>query len=133
MNMNDKTASEQIDHIIEVTGGWKAELLARLRSVIRDSDSSLQEEIKWKMATRPDGLPVWSHNGIVCFAEIWKDNIKLIFPHGAQLQDPQKLLNSRLESKDIRAIEFKEGSVVKEAELSSLVAEAITFNESKVK
>lgn len=133
MNMNDTSASEQIDKIIETAGGWKGNLLAKLRTLILRTDTNAVEEVKWKMATRPEGLAVWSHDGIVCFAEVWKDNIKLIFPHGAQLQDPQALFNSRLQSKDVRAIEFKEGSVVKEVELSALVVEAITLNESKAK
>ena len=131
--MNDRSASEQIDSIIEANNGWKGDLLKKLREVIRHADADVMEEIKWKMRTRPEGLAVWSHDGILCFVEIWKDNTKLLFPHGAQLKDPKKLFNSRLQSKDIRAIEFKDGSLVDEAALSELVTEAVKLNESKTR
>lgn len=123
--MADKNPSEQIDDIISTYGGWKGDLIASLRRVILKADPNVTEEIKWKMRTRPEGLPVWSHNGIICFAETWKDNIKLLFPKGASLDDPNKLFNARLQSKDIRAIEFKEGDTVDEGALTSLVHEAL--------
>jgi hypothetical protein len=80
------------------------------------------------MANRPEGLPVWSQNGILCFAETWKDNIKLLFPKGAKLKDPRNLFNARLQSKDIRAIEFKEGTGVNHPALKELVEEAVNLN-----
>ena len=131
--MGDKPAAQQIDDIIKTYGGWKGELLARLRAQIKQADPDTVEEIKWKMATRPEGLPVWSHDGILCFAETWKDNIKLLFPKGAHLKDPKKLFNARLQSKDIRAIEFKDGSSVDEPALRELVHEAIDLNASKAR
>lgn len=129
--MSDKSASQQIDDIIKQYGGWKGEMLSRLRAVIKQADAEIVEEIKWKMATRPEGLPVWSHDGIVCFAETWKDNIKLIFFKGARLDDPRGLFNSRLKSKDIRAIEFKQGDKVDEVGLHELVKEAVKLNTAK--
>lgn len=129
--MEDKPASEQIDGIIEKHGGWKGEILSALRTVIKAVDPEIVEEVKWKMPTRPEGLPVWSHNGMICFAEIWKDNVKLIFSKGAQLQDPQKLFNARLKSRDIRAIEFHEGDKVNEVALQALVKEGIALNAKK--
>ena len=126
--MSEPSASEQIDTIIKLKGGWKAALLKRLRRCITSADSSIYEEVKWKMKNRPEGLPVWSANGIVCFAEIWKDNIKLLFPKGAHLKDTNHLFNARLESKDIRALKFKEGGVVDEAALRELVVEAVEYS-----
>lgn len=126
--MEDKSASRQIDDIIKAYGGWKGELIARLRAVIKSADHDVVEEIKWKMRTRPEGLPVWSHNGIVCFVETWKDNIKLLFPKGAQQKDPKKLFNARLKSKDIRAIEFKENDLIDVINLTKLIREAVKLN-----
>lgn len=128
MHMEDKSASHQIDDIIKAYGGWKGELISRLRALIKSADPDVVEEIKWKMRTRPEGLPVWSHNGIVCFVETWKDNIKLLFPKGAQLNDPNILFNARLQSKDIRAIEFKEGDTVDIANLIELIRGAVKIN-----
>lgn len=128
--MKDKTASEQIDVIISSYEGWKGQLLIQLREAILQTDSTIFEEVKWKMKTRPNGLPVWSHDGIICFAEIWKDNIKLLFPKGAKLNDPSNQFNARLKSKVIRAIEFKEGTAVNNAALQELVYETIKINSS---
>lgn len=130
--MPEKSASEQIDEIIKMHSGWKGETLSQLRDLIKRSDPDLTEEVKWKMATRPEGLPVWSHDGILCFAEIWKDNVKLLFPKGAQIKDSTKLFNSRLASKTIRAIEFRENGVIVGAELEKLIHQAVKLNTSKL-
>lgn len=129
--MDNRPASEQIDDIISSYEGWKHDLLTHLRTVITQTDSRIKEEVKWKMATRPAGLPVWSCNGIVCFAEIWKDNIKLIFFKGAQLEDHNKLFNARLKSGSVRAIEFREGDTIDESPIQALVVEAVKLNSSK--
>jgi hypothetical protein len=128
--MEDKLASEQIDTIIQKHGGWKGEILSQLRAEIKQADADVVEEIKWKMATRPEGLPVWTHGGIVCFAETWKDNVKLIFPKGSQMTDPKKLFNARLKSATVRAIEFREGDSLNQAALRELVIEAVAINAS---
>ncbi len=129
--MENRSASEQIDDIIKKHGGWKGEVLSRLRTIIRGADPGIIEEVKWKMPTRPEGLPVWSHDGMVCFAEIWKDNVKLIFSKGARLKDANSLFNARLQSSDVRAVEFREGAKIDEAALKSLVIEAVLLNTSK--
>ncbi len=127
--MKDKLASEQIDSIIKLHSGWKTEIVSQIRSVVTQSKPNIFEEVKWKMATRPVGLPVWSYNGIICFAEIWKDNVKLLFPKGAQLKNSaSKLFNARLKSKDIRAIEFREGDKIDKSALKVLILEAIKLN-----
>lgn len=126
--MSDKTPSEQIDDIIAKFSGWKGNLIKELRAVITEANPNITEEIKWKMATRPEGLPVWMHNGIICYAEIWKDNVKLIFHKGSKLTDPNKLFNARLNSSSVRAIEFHEGDSIDKAGIKALVLEAIELN-----
>lgn len=125
--MSKPTASQELDHIFAVHGGWKAEMLIQIRSVITEVDG-ISEEVKWKMPSRPEGLPVWSSNGIVCFAEIWKDNIKLLFPKGAKLKDPDNLFNARLKSSSIRAIEFKEGDKIRVGLLKEMTDQAVQLN-----
>ncbi len=124
----DKPASQQIDEIIKLHGGWKAEILSCLRAVIRTADSEVLEEVKWKMPSRPEGLPVWSHDGIVCIAEVFKNDVKLVFFKGVQLKDAKKLFNARLNSKTDRAIEFHDSDTVDEVALKQLVTEAVELN-----
>lgn len=126
--MAEASASQQIDTIIKTYGGWKGEILAQIRATVHQANPQIQEEVKWKMKTRPEGLPVWSHNGIICFAETWKNNVKLLFPKGAQLNDSQKLFNARLQSKDIRAIEFKDGDSVNQAAVKDLIIAALELS-----
>lgn len=127
--MSDTSPSEQIDDIIEQYGGWKGDVIKRLRAIVTGADPAISEEIKWKTPTRPEGLPVWTHNGIVCFVETWKDNIKLVFFKGALLDDPNKLFNSRLQSSTVRAIELREGDPIDQAGITALVLEAIKSKE----
>lgn len=129
--MQEQSASEQIDAIIEKNAGWKGKLVSEIRAVILASDSNAVEEVKWKMRTRPEGLAVWSHDGIVCFVEIWKDNIKLLFPKGAVLADIDTLFNARLKSKDIRAIEFHEGDTIPTEPLTQLYLRAVQHNSAR--
>lgn len=129
--MEEKTGSEYIDEIIAGLPQWKADTVTLLRTIITRAEPAMVEEIKWRMKTRPEGLAVWSYKGIICFAEVWKDNIKLIFFKGAALKDEHKLFNSRLESKDVRAIELREGDIVDQEKLRDLVREAVEFNELK--
>ena len=129
--MSEESASQQIDDIIKQYGGWKGDVIKRLRAILKDADPNITEEIKWKMKTGPEGLPVWVHNGIICFAETWKDNIKLIFFKGAQLDDPNKLFNARLESSTLRAIELHENDKIDDKGIKALVAEAMELNVNK--
>ncbi len=129
--MQDKTAPQQIDDIINGAGGWKTDILSQLRNLIKQAYPDITEEVKWKTASRPAGLPVWSHNGIICIAENWKDKIVLIFFKGAHLHDPHHLFNARLKSSTDRAIEFREGDTVNESALQELILQAVEFNESK--
>jgi len=129
----DRPASEQIDNIITQYGGWKGAKIAQLRSLIREADPDVVEEVKWKMRTRPEGLPVWSHNGILCILETFKDNIKLVFFKGAYMQDTHKLFNARLNSRTDRAIEFHEDSATNALGVQALVREAVALNDTQHK
>lgn len=129
--MDEIPASEQIDNIIKLYGGWKGEILSQLRMVIKAADLAVIEEVKWKMASRPEGLPVWSHDGILCIAETFKNDIKLVFFKGVYMSDPEKLFNARLRSKTDRAIEFHEGDTVNKTALQEMVVEAVRLNVSK--
>ena len=129
--MNEKSASEQIDDIIALYGGWKGGTLTRLRAAIKAAAPDVVEEVKWKMRSRPEGLPVWYHNGIMCLAETFKDNIKLVFTKGYLMEDPHGLFNARLKSKTDRAIEFHEGDTINEVAITALVKEAVALNLTK--
>ncbi|MGV9001603.1 MAG: DUF1801 domain-containing protein [Candidatus Saccharimonadaceae bacterium] len=129
--MNDTTPSQQIDEIIQKHSGWKGDAIKHIRAIIKQAAPDVTEEIKWKMANRPEGLPVWEYKGIVCYIETWKDNTKLIFFKGSQLSDPNKLFNARLKSASIRAIELHEGDLIDAKGVKALVLEAIELNVSK--
>jgi hypothetical protein len=129
--MEDKSAAQQIDAIINKYDNWRSEMLSRLRALIKQADPALVEEVKWKKPSRPEGVPVWSHDGILCFCDTLKNAVRLTFPKGAQMQDPQKLFNTRLDSKTVRAIDFHEGDTINEAALKGLILEAVGLNKSK--
>lgn len=117
----DKTASRLIDERIQSLGGWRANTLAEVRRIIHEGDPDVTEEWKWNN-------PVWSHAGIVCTGETYKQVVKLTFPRGASLKDPRKLFNSSLEGKTRRAIDIREGEVVDASALSALIHEAVVEN-----
>jgi len=129
--MEDKSAAQQIDAIIKKYDDWRGEKLSRLRALIKQADPALVEEVKWKKPSRPEGVPVWSHDGILCFCDTLKNAVRLTFPKGAQMKDPQKLFNTRLDSKTVRAIDFHEGDTINEAALKALILEAVGLNKSK--
>ncbi len=124
----EKSPSEQIDAIIQEQNDWRGKKLAQLRALIKEADPAVVEEVKWKKPSRPQGVPVWSHHGNICIADILKNAVRLTFPQGAQLKDPQKLFNTRLDSKTVRAIDFHEGDTVDEEALKALILEAIRLN-----
>ena len=129
----DPSASEQIDAIIRMAGDWRGETLAQLRAVIRQADPAVVEEVKWKKPSKPEGVPVWSHDGILCVADTLKNAVRLTFPKGALMQDPKQLFNTRLESKSVRAIDVHEGATIDEAALSALLREAVGLNTSNAR
>jgi hypothetical protein len=129
----DKSISQQIDEIIKEVGGWRGEKLSQLRALIRRADPAVVEEVKWKKPSKPEGVPVWSHDGTPFVADTLKNAVRLTFPNGAQIKDPKKLFNTRLDSKTVRAIDFREGDTVDEAALKALIVEAVGLNKPKVK
>ena len=123
--MTVKTAAEQIDDIIAMHADWRGQRLAQLRQVILDAAPGIEEDVKWKKPSRPEGVAVWTHGGNLCIGEVLKKAVRLTFPEGASLDDPAGLFNTRLDSKTVRAIDFAEGDVLDDAALQALVVEAI--------
>ena len=99
--------------------------------MIKKADPAVVEEVKWKKPSKPMGVPVWSHDGIICVADTLKNAVRLTFPKGAQMKDPKKLFNTRLESNTVRAIDFHEGDTVDEAALKALILDAVRLNTAK--
>ncbi len=126
-----KSPSQQIDAIIEAPGDWRGKKLSLLRALIKEAGPGVVEEVKWKKPSNPMGVPVWSHNGIICVGDTLKNAVRLTFPKGAQMKDPNKLFNTRLESKTVRAIDFYEGDTVEEEALKALILEAVGLNTPK--
>jgi hypothetical protein len=110
------------------TGDWREETLARMRALILEADPEMIEERKWKKPTNPSGVPVWSHNGIVCTGEIYKNVVKLTFMNGASLPDPSHLFNSSLEGNARRAIDIHEGETINARAFKALVKAAVAGN-----
>jgi hypothetical protein len=123
-----KSPSQEIDAIIKDEGGWKGKKLADLRALIKKVDPDIIEEVKWKKPSNPAGVPVWSHDGIVCVGNILKNAVRLTFPKGAQAKDPKKIFNTRLDSKAVRAIDFREVDATDQAALKALILEAVELN-----
>jgi hypothetical protein len=126
-----KSPSQQIDAIIREPGDWRGRKLSDLRALIKKADPAVIEEVKWKKPSKPSGVPVWSHDGTICIADTLKNAVRLTFPKGAQIKDPKKLFNTRLDSKTVRAIDFHEGETVDEAALKALILDAVRLNMSK--
>ena len=126
-NPNGAAASKNITKRIQELQDWRGETLASVRRLIHDADPEIEEEWKWVKATNP-GTPVWSHDGIVCTGESYKQVVKLTFARGASLQDPKKLFNSSLEGNTRRAIDIREGEKLNEAAFKKLIRAAVTAN-----
>ena len=130
-DMGEVTASVQIEAIIGNCDDWRGTTLSRLRAVIMQADPGVVEEVKWKKPSRPEGVPVWSHSGIICTGEMLKSAVRLTFPKGAGLKDPERLFNTRLDSKTVRAIDFFEDATIGESALAALITEAVALNASE--
>lgn len=120
-------ASKRIDERIAELDDWRGQVLARVRAVVRAADPDVVEEWKWAKATSP-GVPVWSHDGILCTGEVYKAAVKLTFAKGASLPDPTGLFTSSLEGKVRRAVDVREAEVLDEAALAELVRAAVALN-----
>jgi len=122
-----KSASAIIDAKINELGGWRGKTLAKVRSIIHQADPEIVEEVKWARAASP-GTPVFSHGGIVCTGETYKNVVKMTFARGAALQDPSGLFNSSLDGNVRRAIDIHEGEKIDEAALKDLIRAAVALN-----
>lgn len=122
----EASPSKFIDARIKELGGWRGEMLARIRALIKEADPEVVEEWKW-------GIPVWSHAGIICTGETYKAAVKTTFAKGAALEDPSRLFNSSLEGNVRRAIDIQEGEKINEKALKALIRAAVALNTSKKK
>jgi hypothetical protein len=121
-------ASDLIDQKIRDLDDWRGETLARIRALIKEADPDVLEEVKWQKANNPAGVPVWSHDGIICTGETYKGAVKATFAKGASLEDPKGLFNSSLDGNVRRAIDFHEGDVIDEEGFKALVRAAVDLN-----
>lgn len=123
--------NELLDAKIEALADWRGDMLARVRELIREADPDILEEMKWVKASNPLGVPTWSHEGIICTGETYKDKVKLTFARGAELEDPSGLFNSSLQGGTRRAIDIHQGEKVDGDALKALLREAIAVNVAK--
>ena len=126
-SQKSKSPSQLIDARIKELGDWRGEMLSRLRTLIKQADPEVVEEWKWR------GVPVWSHGGLICTGETYKNVVKMTFAKGAALKDPSGLFNSSLEGNTRRAIDFHEDEEIDEEALKTLVRAALALNTSKTR
>jgi hypothetical protein len=126
-SQKEKSPSRMIDERIRELGDWRGKTLARLRALIKQADPEVVEEWKWR------GVPVWSHDGLICTGETYKSVVKMTFAKGATLDDPSGLFNSSLDGNTRRAIDFREGEEIDEKALKALIRAAVTLNASRAR
>jgi hypothetical protein len=124
-SQKSKSPSQLIDARIKELDDWRGKMLSRLRNLVKQADPEVVEEWKWR------GVPVWSHDGLICTGETYKNVVKMTFAKGAALKDPSRLFNSSLEGNTRRAIDFREGEKIDEEALKTLVRAAVALNKSK--
>ena len=123
---NSTSPSQLIDAKIKELGDWRGKMLSRLRTLVKEADPEVVEEWKWR------GVPVWSHDGLICTGETYKNVVKMTFAKGAALKDPSSLFNSSLDGNTRRAIDFHEGEKIDERALKNLVRAAVDYNQLKL-
>jgi hypothetical protein len=124
------TSSANITRRIEDLGDWRSEILAHIRQLIHEADPGIVEECKWVKPSNPSGVPIWSHDGIVCTGESYKQAVKLTFARGASIPDPKNPFNSSLEGSTRRAIDLREGEKIDEAAFKQLIRAAAAANQA---
>ena len=129
--MMDDSPSQLVDARIAELGDWRGETLGRLRKLIREADPDFVEEMKWRKPSNPGGVPTWSHAGLICTGETYRDKVKLTFARGAALADPSGLFNASLDGGTRRAIDIREGEELDGDALKLLIREAVALNVSK--
>ena len=126
-SQQNQSTSQLIDARIKELGDWRGEMLGRLRTLVKEADPEIVEEWKWR------GVPVWSHDGLICTGETYKNVVKMTFAKGAALNDPSGLFNASLDGNTRRAIDIREGENIDEEALKTLIRAAVTLNKSKAK
>ena len=124
-------AARLIDEPVSSPGDWRGAVLARLRALIQQADPEVVEEVKWRKPSNPAGVPVWSHSGMLCTGETYRDKVKLTFANGARLDDPSGLFNSGLDGAVRRAIDLGQGAWIDEVAFTALVRAAVELNLSR--
>lgn len=126
-----KPPSKLIDAKIKELGGWRGKSLAQVRALIKEADPDITEAVKWRKPSNPSGVPTWSHDGIICTGETYKDKVKLTFAKGASLKDPSSLFNASLDGNVRRAIDLYEGDTINKPAFKALIRAAVKLNMSK--
>jgi len=126
-----ESPSRLIDARIRGLGDWRGETLSRIRSLIKEADPDVVEEVKWRKPSNPGGVPVWSHDGNICTGESYKDNVRVTFVKGASLKDPKRLFNASLKGNALRAIVIHEGGKLEEPAFKALIRNAVKLNASR--
>lgn len=124
----EKSTIPVVDDKAAGPSDWRGEMLEHLRKLIKEADPEAVEEVKWRKPSNPSGVPVWSHNGIICTGETYRDKVKMTFAKGASLDDPSGLFNSSLDGNTRRAIDFLEGDEIDEKALIALIRAAVKLN-----
>ena len=123
--------SQAVDQKIESLPDWRGAMLQRIRELIKQAVPDVVEEVKWRKASNPLGVPTWSHDGIICTGETYREKVKLTFARGAALEDPAELFNSSLDGNTRRAIDFFENEKMDDGALAALVKAAARLNSEK--
>ena len=126
-----ESPSRLIDARIKGLGDWRGEALSRIRSLIKEADPDVVEEVKWRKPSNPGGVPVWSHDGNICTGESYKDNVRVTFVKGASLKDPKRLFNASLKGNALRAVVIHEGEKLDEPAFRALIRNAVALNASR--
>ena len=128
-----ESPAQLIDARIEEQNDWRGEMLSRLRALIKQADPEVVEELKWRKPSNPEGVPAWTHDGLICTGETYKSVVKLTFAKGASLDDPSGLFNSSLDGNVRRAIDIREGEAIDEDAFMALIRAAVSLNESSAR
>ena len=125
--------SQLIDEKIAALGDWRGAVLGRVRALIKEADPEVVEEVKWRKPSNPAGVPTWSHAGLICTGETYRDKVRLTFARGAALDDPKALFNASLDGGTRRAIDYREGDPIDEEALKGLIRAAVAHNVSRAR
>jgi len=128
-----ESPSRLIDARMKEFGDWRGKTLSQIRALIKQADPEVVEEVKWRKTSNPAGVPVWSHNGIICTGETYKNHVRLTFAKGASLKDPKGLFNASLEGNALRAIVIHEDDKLNEDALKALIRAAVSLNTSSAR